>query len=284
MQTLVGTRTSITRLMFRVFAPSWLISQPLQLGLRMMEAPAPVAASLLEEAPLKPRVRMPWRRRPVALREPERASSPNWVQWHEQVYASPRSRLWPRLVVVKALLLQAIDAQPEQDELQLLSLCAGDGRDVLPVLTVLRDERAFRTRLIERDPILAARARDTAGRSALRGVEVVCGDAACTDNYTGAVPADVVLACGIFGNIGDGEVRRTIDALPGICREGAFVIWTREPDVPDPTPTVRRWFAEAGFDEVVFVSPGRKRSTVGMHRLTGPSRPLPAGERLFTFA
>lgn len=48
-------------------------------------------------------------------------------------------------------------------------------------------------------------------------VVVVCGDASVTSAYVGAVPADLVLLCGIFGNISDADIRATVAmaAAPG---------------------------------------------------------------------
>ena len=36
----------------------------------------------------------------------------------------------------------------------------------------------------------------------------MCGDASTTSAYRGAVPADLVLACGIFGNVSDEDIQR----------------------------------------------------------------------------
>jgi hypothetical protein len=36
---------------------------------------------------------------------------------------------------------------------------------------------------------------------------VICTDAGVTDVYAGAVPADLLLVCGVFGNIGDADVQ-----------------------------------------------------------------------------
>jgi hypothetical protein len=41
------------------------------------------------------------------------------------------------------------------------------------------------------------------------------------------LPADVLLLCGIFGNVSDGDIRRTVQAVPALCRAGATVIWAR---------------------------------------------------------
>jgi hypothetical protein len=44
-------------------------------------------------------------------------------------------------------------------------------------------------------------AREAAKKAALGGVEVITGDASIPSAYDGAVPADLVLVCGVFGNI-----------------------------------------------------------------------------------
>lgn len=129
-------------------------------------------------------------------------------------------------------------------------------------------------RLVELTPALADRARAFAAEHSLTDVEVVCTDAARSAAYAGAVPADVVLACGIFGNISDGDVHRTIGAMPALCLDGGHVVWTRHRRDPDLTPAVRRWFAEAGFEERAFESPGARDFAVGLHRRAEP---------LFTF-
>src|SRR6266511_1793903 len=60
--------------------------------------------------------------------------------------------------------------------------------------------------------------------------------------------------CGVFGNIPDDDVHRTIDALPQFCARDATVIWTRHRGPPDLTPTIRGWFAGTGFVELGFES------------------------------
>ena len=53
---------------------------------------------------------------------------------------------------------------------------------------------------------------------------------------------------------------------------------------PDLTPSVRQWFADAGFDEVAFESPDEAGLVaVGVHRLVAPPQPLRTGVSLFTF-
>ena len=44
-------------------------------------------------------------------------------------------------------------------------------------------------------------------------------------DFADVLPADVLL-CGIFGNVSDRDIRRTVRAAPALCRAGATVIWT----------------------------------------------------------
>jgi hypothetical protein len=119
----------------------------------------------------------------------------------------------------------------------------------------------------------------------------VTGDASVTDAYAGAVPVDLVLVCGVFGNIPDDDVHRTIEALPEFCARDATVIWTRHRGPPDLTPTIREWFADAGFVELGFEStvaeapqPGAfPAQLVGVHRWPRDPVALELGKRLFTF-
>jgi hypothetical protein len=77
-------------------------------------------------------------------------------------------------------------------------MCANQGRDVLGVLLDHGRRTDVTARLVELDPVLVADARGAANRAGL-DVEVVHGDPSSTAAYAGAVPADVILVCGVSG-------------------------------------------------------------------------------------
>lgn len=114
-------------------------------------------------------------------------------------------------------------------------------------------------------------------------MEVLEADAGNTDAYVGCVPADIVLACGVFGNISNDDIHATVVALPSLCAPGGAVIWTRHREEPDVTPQVRIWFGSAGFAEEAFGSPEGTLMAVGAHRLIGEVLPFQAGRHLFSF-
>jgi hypothetical protein len=200
----------------------------------------------------------------------------DWVRWHE-AYDEPGSSLARRLAAVQRLIRAFLDEHPP-GPIRVVSMCAGQGRDILGVLDDHPRRQDVTGRLVELDPRNAQAARERAPA----GIEVLVGDAAQTANYAGAVPADLVLACGVFGNISDGDIQRTIASLPGFCSAGGAVIWTRHREPPDLVPTVCRWFEEAGF-RPVWVADRDAGYGAGMHVYAGPAKELPVDARLFTF-
>ena len=202
-----------------------------------------------------------------------------WVQWHEE-YA-PGQPLALRLGLVQDLIRSALDERPP-GPIRVISMCAGDGRDLLGVLAGHPRRRDVHARLVELDPELAARGA-AHGESLSSTIDVVNTDASVTSAYTGAVPADIVLVCGVFGNISDDDIHRTIVALPSLCAPGSTVIWTRGTFAPDLTPTIRSWFDDAGFAELSFVAIHDTTVAVGANLLTLPPRPFDPNVRPFTF-
>ena len=205
----------------------------------------------------------------------------DWAEWHLE-YDEPGSLLSRRLERVQGHLRAELDRAPAGD-IRLISLCAGQGRDVIGVLAGHPRRDDVRARLVELDERNVAVARQSAQAAGLDGVEVVQADAGTTDVCVGAVPAQIVVACGIFGNISDDDVRATVAALPSLSAPGALVLWTRHRKPPDLTPAIRSWFGAAGFREEAFDSSPDGFMTVGAQRLTGPPAVLVPGQRLFKF-
>jgi hypothetical protein len=201
-----------------------------------------------------------------------------WVDWHRQ-YDGDAGML-QRLRLVQAALREALRSAPRP--LRLISMCAGDGRDVLEVLESHQDRGEVQARLVETDVTLAGAARERASAARL-AIDVMETDAGRGDAYDGAVPADIALVCGVFGNITDDDVRNTIDHLPELCAANATVIWTRGRFAPDLTPAIRGWFRGAGFEELSFTAIADSTATVGVHRLAAPPRAFRRGVRLFSF-
>lgn len=204
----------------------------------------------------------------------------DWRVWHDK-YDSAGSRMAERLRTVQGQIVTALDSCPP-GPLRVISLCAGQGRDLLEVLADHPRRNDVRARLVELDERNTGSAKQVARASGLHQVEVVTADASLGDQYRDMTPALLVLICGVFGNISDEDIKRTIDACPQLCATGGSVIWTRNRRKPDRVPMICRWFAALGFD-LQWLSDSETELAVGVHRFMGEAQPLVMGLRMFTF-
>jgi Putative methyltransferase len=206
----------------------------------------------------------------------------DWAAWHA-AYDDPSSPLSMRLRLVCERLSDALD-QASPGPVRLISLCAGQGRDVLGVLPGHPRRRDVSALLVEADPRNVTQARHRAAEAGLTQVEVREADAGRLASFADALPADVLLLCGIFGNVSTSDIQRTVEAAPALCAPGATVLWTRHRRAPDLTPQIRAWFHASGFDEVAFDAPDTDALTsVGVNRLATPPVASLPGEPLFAF-
>jgi hypothetical protein len=206
---------------------------------------------------------------------------PDYVAWHE-AYDQPGSGLHLRLLVVRDLIAAALDEAPP-GPVRVISMCAGQGRDVIGVASRHRRGRDLIGLLVEADPRNAATARAAIERAGLDGLSVEQGDAGHSVAYRRAIPADLLLACGIFGNVTDEDVRRTVGFLPALCAPGARVVWTRGPRGDGILATIQDWFTEAGFRPEALIVPEGDLFGVGAARLATPPPPYSPDRELFTF-
>ncbi|MGH7758100.1 MAG: methyltransferase domain-containing protein [Candidatus Dormibacteria bacterium] len=205
----------------------------------------------------------------------------DWIEWHRG-YVDPRTPQARRLPLVRAGIAEALSERAGRDELRILSLCAGDGRDLLPELA-RHPEPLGRAVLVELDPNLAKAARRRASSLGLARVAVVVGDAGSGDLLRPHLPVDLLLLCGIFGNLAVADLRRTIEVVPGMLRRGGWVIWTRGNRDPDIRESIRRWFQAAGLVEHSFQG-APEAYGVGVNRLLGEATSLlRLPRRLFRF-
>ncbi len=200
----------------------------------------------------------------------------DWAQWHGD-YDDPNSALSRRLKIVRMRIAEALDRAPA-GTIHVASMCAGEGRDLLPVLQNHPRARDVVGRLVELDPRLVERARASAPAT----IEVVCGDAGASDVYEGAVPLDLLLCCGVFGNITEADIQTTIACWSMLCAPQATVIWTRHARQPDLRPLIRQWVKLAGFEELSFDGTNAEYG-VGVAKMIRASQPYRRGVHFFSF-
>lgn len=53
-------------------------------------------------------------------------------------------------------------------------------------------------------------------------------------------PVDLLMLCGIFGNVSEQGIKATVSGTPALLRDGGAVIWTRGATDPDLRPAIRQ--------------------------------------------
>lgn len=175
----------------------------------------------------------------------------------------------------------ALDSLPGRPW-QVISLCAGDGRDLLGALSTHHRRADVYGLLVELDPDIAESGRDAYARAGLSNVEVRSADAAEVAHYQG-LAADLLLVCGVLGNLTDEGVFELIEHLPGLCAVNARLIWTCHRRAPDLTPRIREALTKLGFIEMSFHALEGFWESVGAARCTGGDSPPKPPDRLFHF-
>ncbi len=211
------------------------------------------------------------------------ASGVDWVDWH-RAYDDPDSSLTRRLLAVRrevALVLHRLPSGP----IKIVSLCAGDGRDLLGAVAEHPRTQDVDAVLIERDPRLAAAATSQVVRAGLSAqITVREADAGDVTNFADVLPTDLLILCGVLGNLSDEDVTTTVRATVQLVRVGGYAIWTRGSFAPDRRQAIRAQFLECGCEEIAFESEPDGYG-VGVVRVVAPGRAngeqVPS--RLFSF-
>ena len=204
---------------------------------------------------------------------------PDWLQWLDQ-YDRPRSPLSQRLLAVQRLIGKHLDATTPAP-VAVLSICAGDGRDIVDVLAERGDAARVEATLIELEPQLCLLARARVRRAGLGGIVVRRADAGTTTSFAGLGRADLVILVGVFGNMREEDAQTTIAMLPAFCAAEALVVRARYNEAA-PIAALRTIFAAEGFAET-YSSRFNAVYHVGAHRLARAPTALPAEARFFSF-
>lgn len=202
----------------------------------------------------------------------------DWFDWH-QGYDGP---LAVRLEAVESQIGAAL-AESTAEKIRVVSICAGQGHDIVGSLQRFDRRSDVEGLLVELDPRNVEAARERIADAFLTDLTVNAADAGLTDAYREMVPADIVLVCGVFGSLTDEDIDRTIGLLPTLLGPGGQIIWTAHRSAPGLWDTALEGFRRHGFREA-WTNDRAARFGVGRHRLAIPPQPFVPAKRMFSFA
>jgi hypothetical protein len=204
-----------------------------------------------------------------------------WQNWPERAYGT---RLYQgRLAAVQELLAERLDEAA--GPVRIVSLCAGDGRDVIGTLARRPRGEQVRAWLVElnRQSTLEGRRYATEAGVAEK-VSFINGDATLYATYRDVPQAAIVMACGVWGHVPAPQRGRLVRALACLCQEGASVIWTRGvAKGMHRLEEIEAHFTAAPWRPLrSFITPDGKWA-VYSYRYCGPRQERPATGRIFNF-
>ncbi|HMD54402.1 MAG TPA: class I SAM-dependent methyltransferase family protein [Phycisphaerae bacterium] len=207
-----------------------------------------------------------------------------WDNWHK-LYET-WDDLQVRLRMVREQIAAAVDECP-LGSIKIISICAGDGRDVLETLSGHPRRGDVRAYLLDNHAPSLERGREGAQRADLsEHMHFINADASVTASYVGFVPADVIVISGMLGHIDLRDVPRLIGQLPMLVKKGGSVIWNRHTKAANgvrQVPAIRKMFAGVEFEEIFFGPASPEGFATGRCRFCGNQKPLESGRRLFNF-
>lgn len=205
-----------------------------------------------------------------------------WANWPAMSYQRVSYR--KRLSVVQSHFSTCLDEAPS-GRLGVVSLCAGDGRDVIGVLEshTRRDEVDAVLVELDRESVLAGMEQRAAAGLNER-VTFINGDATDFATYQNCLPCDVVLLCGVLGHVRPDERLQLVQSLAAFCKPGATLLWTRRVDKGMTRFTNFQELLELNSFERVqesFTDDGNWG--VCTHRYVGLPRTIQKSGRIFQF-
>ena len=211
-----------------------------------------------------------------------RFRSGGWSDWPERAYG--RQRYQQRLETVQKHLAECLDIAPP-GPLRIVSICAGDGRDVIGVLRSHARREDVTAWLVELSPESVAHGICQATSAGLESrVTFLNEDATIYETYKNIAPADIVLACGVWGHVPPEGRMPFVRALASFCKPGGCMLWSRGvAKGMQHLRVVESLFSSPPWEKVALSFTPDNKWAVAIHRYCGPPRELPDSGQIFHF-
>jgi amino acid adenylation domain-containing protein len=207
-----------------------------------------------------------------------------WTDWYRLYEAG--MGLTGRLNLVRSQVAAALDERPP-GPFYLTSICAGDGRDVIPVVAEHRRAAEIDAGLIDLDAEALERGRQTAEEAGMaERFHFRCADATQAASYQGLPAADLLIVSGVLGHLNKAGLAQLAASLPMLLKPGGHLLWSRHQVLHRGAEHIayfRGKLAAAQFEEVFFQPASSEGFVVGRAIYQGPPIAPDARRKFFEF-
>ena len=205
-----------------------------------------------------------------------------WSGWPEKAYQ--REGYQQRLTAVQEHLCECLD-EAAPGPIRILSICAGDGRDVIGAVRSHRRRKDVAAWLVELNSQSVELGKGYSVNAGLeRSLKFINDDATTYATYKGIGPADIVLICGVWGHVPVNEKSMLVRAVSTLCKPGGAVIWTRGTSKGIArVREIEALFAGNWWDKGRVTYTPDAAWAVATYRYRGPAQELPADGQIFHF-
>jgi hypothetical protein len=205
-----------------------------------------------------------------------------WSGWPEKAYQ--REGYQQRLQAVQEHLSECLDEAPP-GPVRILSMCAGDGRDVIGAVRAHRRRKDVSAWLVELNSQSVELGKGYSVNAGLeRSLKFINADATVYSTYKQIAQADIVLVCGVWGHVPAGEKSMLVRAISTLCKPGGAVIWTRGTSKGiGRVREIEALFAGTWWDKSRVTYTPDAAWAIATYRYHGPAHEMPADGQIFHF-
>jgi hypothetical protein len=208
----------------------------------------------------------------------------DWAKWHDNYKVSPA--LKERLSIVRKHLSKCCISLPK-GSIKIISICSGDGRDLLGLMEYHPRKQDVSALLVENNEELVDTGRKSIHEAGFETqLKLVLSDATLFSTYDNYCPANIVLFSGVFGNVRVEETPNIIRNLRSLCNTDSYIIWTRHCRVNNGLKHIefiRNQFTENDFEETYYEQTADGTFIIGTNKFCGNKIDLSAETKLFDF-
>jgi hypothetical protein len=208
--------------------------------------------------------------------------SNHWNGWSDSAYR--KQSYQHRLLLVQQHLSECLDNAPP-GIIRIVSLFAGDGRDVLGVInTHPRRSDVLATFIEQSSPAVASGFRRAAELGLASATTFLNKDATEYEAVQGITPANIILLCGVWGHVPHDDRAQLIQAVTSLCTPNGRLIWTRGISKGiAKLEQIEGLFARTQWEKVqIRITPGNQWA-VATYRFLGTPLPRPKSGQIFHF-